>query len=186
MPSVFLVNDEGTAVLKKEAVSLCQYLSKVSSNELLYIIMAYDYCYGPYHRLPLHERRSIALRRTYKNRKNAEEIDKKLSKAIEEYNGLIFDIKRTQRDVYLQKQHVLNNRLIEEDNPTRIKEILSSLSIIENKVSDIDRAIESEEEVIKLTGGKRASLIEILISNRKNYKATHVKVGYDGEENEEK
>lgn len=170
MASVFLINSKGNAVLRPEAVKLTEYLQQMKTDVLLYIILSQDYTYGPFHRKPPQDRALLAERRVWQNRKAPEFSKIKFfNEAVEEYQSLIFDINRYNRDTYLRKIADLNRQLIDTDDPDKMKKILSAANLLEDKLEEIDRKVNQDDEVFELAGDKTSSLIEVFIRRRKEF-----------------
>lgn len=170
MPGVYRINKEGTAILNKDVISLCEYLPKMNDKQLLYIIYSEDYTYGPYHRKPKAERQQLARVKVWgKNPPSLSKI-KHLQEACDEYESLIFDVLRYKKDTYTSKLISLGKSLELENEPSRIGSILKAIDLIEERINLIDKEIDRQDERVELSGDRELSLIEKFMRNRKQYR----------------
>lgn len=164
--SVFTINQKGTAVLHKDAVTLCDELVKVTEKELLYIILAHDNLNGPYRLKPPEERRQLALSKCFPKLKSE---PKGLDDAIKEYISINYEHNVASRDVLLQKKASLQISLIGENEPTRIQGLLKTIDLIDNKLDEIVEKIQRNETQFELKGGGELSFLEQFMLNRESY-----------------
>jgi len=169
MPGVFLVNNNYTIVLSKEAVKLSPQLSKLNNDQLLYIILAYDYTDGPYRLHPIEDRKRLAKRRIWKDKDFVPEDYKNMKEAIHEYKGLIYDYEREYRDVLVTKLQQLNNKFALEEDPRTMQYLMKSIELVESKLNEVETKIDIKEQDLKLKGNKTISLIEKFQRNKDKY-----------------
>lgn len=169
MPGIFTVNNNHTVILSSDAVKLCTELSKLTEEQVLYIILAYDYLESPWRRYPLEDRKRLAKRKIWGENEFIPEDFKNVSSAIDEYKGLIYDIDYEMRDSLLSKMKTLDNNLTIETDTTKINLILKSQDIIKARLDELDVKIDIKQEVIKLKSSKKLSYIETFMRNRKQY-----------------
>lgn len=169
MPGVFTVNSSHTVILSIEALRLCPELSKLNEQQVLYIILAYDHTDSPWRRHPLEDRKRLAKRKIWGDKKFIPEDFKNVALAIEEYKGLIYDVEREQRDVLLAKLNSLNNDFISETDTSALTQIMKSQDLIQERIDAFDVKIDIKEEKIKLKAGKKLSYIEQFMRNREQY-----------------
>lgn len=181
MPGVFNVDVNGGIILSDEAVKLCPKLKLLTKEQLLYIILAYDYSNGPYRRKPLQERQKLAKRRVWGNKEFDPESFKKIVEAGEEYTSLIYDHNKQMRDVLLEKLDTLNLELIRETQTHKITGLLKAQEAIELRIDSYDQKIDIREQAAILKGDKKLSFIEEMQRNRAEYlKRAKDVVGQDG------
>lgn len=176
MPGVFTLSSDFNVILSKEAVDLCVHLSKLTNDQVLYIILAYDYVESPYRRKPLEERKEIARKRIWKDKEIVPEDIDRIAKAIEEYYGIIYDHNRAIRDTYLAKLSMLDGQIMMETDPSKLRNLISTQKIIEERLDETDIKIARDENVVKLRGNKNLSLIEQFQRNRKEYEQRMISV----------
>jgi len=169
--SVFKVNNNYTVVINIEAAKLVPELSVLTQDELLYIILAVDNVDGPYRKLPPEERKALAQKKVYADRKVDLET-KKLQHAAEGYKSLIFDIRRETVDTYKTKCLRYQKELLVMDQTfTKVKEQESAISFLTQRITDIEYSLDMEEkEEFELKGKKSLSQVEIWQRNQRKLK----------------
>ncbi len=169
MPGVFTVNNSHTIILSNDAVKLCPDLRKLTQDQILYIILAYDYIDSPWRRFPLEDRKRLAKRKVWGEKKFIPEDYKDMLIGIEEYKGLVYDVEREQREVLLSKLSSLNTKFSTENDTATLSVIMKSQDIIQKRIDEYDLKIDIKEEKVKLKAGKRLSYIEQFQRNRAQY-----------------
>lgn len=169
MPGVFTVNSSHTVILSNEAVKLCPELRQLNEQQVLYIILAYDYIDSPWRRQPLEDRKRLAKRKIWGDKKFVPEDYKKVAAGINEYKGLIYDPEREQRDVLLTKLNSLNNEFINETDTGALTQLMKSQDLIQDRIDAFDIKIDIKEEKVKLKAGKKLSYIEQFMRNRSKF-----------------
>lgn len=169
MPGVFIVNNSNTAILSSDAVKLCPELRKLTEEQVLYIILAYDYIDSPWRRMPLEDRQRLAKRKIWGEKDFNPEDYKNVLAGIEEYKGLIYDEEREMRDTLLIKLRMLNGEFLAESDVNRLNQIIKSQDLVQKRIDDFDVKIDIKEETIKLKAGKQLSFIEQFMRNRVKY-----------------
>ena len=184
MPGVFTVNSSHTIILSNEAIKLCPKLSKLTQDQVMYIILAYDYIDSPWRRKPLEDRKRLSKRKIWGERDFDPESYKKVLEGIEEYNGLIFDVERQQRDTLLSKLSSLNSKFINETDSGALTTIMRSQDLIQKRIDEIDIKIDIKEESIKLKAGKKLSYIEQFQRNIDQYTERMNQIMLEKEDND--
>jgi hypothetical protein len=163
MYGIFRVDSNLQVILSKDAAMLCPELTKISEDELKYIILAYDYLESPFRKKPPEERKRIAKRKVFGNSKKNIEASSEMKKAIEAYRSLIYDPRKEATDNYRQKIHTLNMEIAHINDYKEIKEKANIIEFLQKKIDDYENEIVSEEVnmEIKLKGNKELSYLEI-------------------------
>jgi hypothetical protein len=169
MPGIFTVNNSHTVILSSEAVKLCTELSKLTEEQVLYIILAYDYLDSPWRRYPLEDRKRLSKRKIWGDQEFVPEEFANMQLAIDEYKGLIYDIDYEMRDALLSKLKTLDHNLIIETDTSKINLILRSQDILKARLDELDIKIDIKQEAIKLKSSKKLSYIEMFMRNREQY-----------------
>lgn len=169
MPGIFIVNSSHTVIISNEAVRLCPELAKLTQEQVIYIIMAYDYIDSPWRRYPLEDRKRLAKRKVWGDKKFVPEDFKNVLAGINEYKGLIYDVDREQREILLAKLNSLNNQFISETDTGNLALLMKSQDLIQKRLDEVDIRLDIKEENIKLKAGKKLSLIEQFMRNRGQY-----------------
>lgn len=169
MAQIFQLNSKGTVVLHNDAYKLCPELKNLTEEELLFMILAYDYK-SPYHKFPEEERIRKAKRQVWNTKdfefKNKDYIDK----AIEFYKSIQYDIDQEILRNYQEKIDKLNAKLQDTELNAEIKSIISVIDIMEKKINDIQERIDKDNEInINLKGNIKLSLLERMQRSRELY-----------------
>jgi len=109
--SVFKVDKNYKVILNPEAAKLVPELAALNEDMLMYVILVADYCDGPFRRKPYEERRALAIKRVF-GAKSVNVDTKQILSAIDSYKGLVFDVRRETRDVYMTKLSFYQKELI--------------------------------------------------------------------------
>lgn len=166
--SVFKVNKDFTIIANEEAAKLVPELCSLSSDQLLYVVLAVDYVDGPFRKYPFDERKLLASRRVFG--KDSIKQDERITLAMDAYKGLIFDIRRETIDKFKAKINQLHEELLGNITPSAIQNIDKSITFLEKRIASLEADISaSEKEEIELKGGKRLSMIETWQRNQMRY-----------------
>ena len=157
---LFQFNKKDKCVLHPEALKLTRHIKKLSDEQFLYVVLAYDYK-SKFRLYPASDRRRLALREVWGESSTIPENDVKVEKAIEEYNILQFDFKRDLCDKYMEKIRLLQDQLILENDPAKINKIDGAIKTLEIRTVDIQREIDKDESTEELRAGAEASFIEL-------------------------
>lgn len=169
MAQIFQLNSKGTVVLHNDAYKLCPELKNLTEEELLYVILAYDYK-SPYHNFPEEERIRKAKRQIWKTKDYEFEDVEYIDNAIEFYKSLQYDIDQEILRNYQEKIDQLNARLQKTDANAEIKSIISVIDIMEKKIADIQEKLDKDNEInINLKGNIKLSLLERMQRSRELY-----------------
>lgn len=169
--SVFKVDKNFKVILNPEAAKLVPELATLSEDWLLYVILVADYCDGPYRKKPFEERRSLAIKRVFGS-KNVNPDQKHILNAIDSYKGLVFDIRRETRDVYIEKVRIYHKESLSPNlEIKRMKELDSAIQFLEERIAKIDISLEADDlNEIELKGQKKLSYLEIWQLRQKEYR----------------
>jgi len=97
--TVFRLDSEDRAIIHPDAIKLSPDLAKLSNNDVLYIVLAYDYK-SPFRQFDLEERKTRAKSAAYlKGLRREPEERVKIQQGIEFYKSLQFDPKRETLDI---------------------------------------------------------------------------------------
>lgn len=177
--TVFKFDEKKCIVLNEDILLLCEHLDKVDPVQLSYIIFVYDYVHSPMRLKPIGERRLQSARKFYPEFKDPEAEGLIPKEAIEEYQSFVYDSRYYALDALKGKIVTLNNFLIDADEPKKMKEISESIKICTTRIDQIRDEIFQEEVSefnVVLKGGRSMSLIEIVKSNKDEWKKMqHVK-----------
>lgn len=171
MSLLFYIDEKNNAVLRPDCIKLCPELSVLDEQELLLIILAYDY-HSPYRQWPEPERKRKAMIHVYGEKIDDAYDTLKMKAAIAAYMSLQYDSKVELAHNY---QHKIDNmlRVLEEDSaPTSIKKSLETIDLLRKSIRELQNEY---EETVKnkgvIKGNQELSLLEELQRNVKLYKS---------------
>lgn len=163
---LFKLTAKGDVVMNPEAVKLIPSLAELRPDQILFIILAFDY-EGPYHQFPEEERIRKAGRRAFEIDKfSLEEADPKLKKAIDDYRSLQYDIRREMIISYQTKIAQQRIKLYDETNAKRIIEIDNLVTHLLKRIHELQDDINHSERMEEIKGGGQLSFIEKWQMNR--------------------
>lgn len=175
MSYLFYIDEKNNAILHRDCVNLCPALSVLTDEEVLFIILAYDY-HSIYRQFPEEDRIRKAMIHVY-NDNNPKLMQRDVIKAaIEAYKSLQYNPKAELATKYQNKIDSLLEKLQNDDNPTSNKNILTVISAIRKDIMALESEIADEvqkEGVIK--GQKELSWLEKLMRNQKYFKSVIAK-----------
>lgn len=172
MSYVFTIKKNGDAILHPDAIKLAPELAYLTKEEVLAIILAYDY-YSQYRQHPEDERERRARAQVFGQ--DNEEFFRlpKIKKAVELYKSLQFDPRRNQIMTYKDKLRELDTVLtaLNEDDLKKISEVIKSQKELRKAISEIEIEINQEEEdnFVETEDKTKLSFLEKLQSNKENY-----------------
>lgn len=169
MATLFQLDKENSAILHPECAKLCPELKKLTKDELLFVILAYDYK-SPYHSFPEDERIRKAERQVWSNKDEKYSSSVRVKNAIGAYRSLQYDTRRETIRNYREKIVSLNKQLMEETSPTKIKTIADTIKLLESEAEKTQESVDKTELDYHLRGGGKKSLIEEMQENRELFK----------------
>lgn len=169
-PSILILSNDGRVVLNDLAVSLCPNLKRLKSEELLYIILAYDWINSPYRLRAPEERRKLAVIRCWPNAPDLIPEDQpRLGKAIEEFQSLLFNHNYYYRDRLLSKMITMEEELTRETTASKIKGLMDTMDLISRKIDELNDKIMQRESELELKGGGSLTWVEQWQINREEF-----------------
>lgn len=169
-PSVLILSQNGRIVINDLAVSLCPNLKKLKQEELLYVILAYDWINSPFRLRAPEERKRFAVARCWPERPDfLPEEDEKVKKGIEEFIGLIWNHNYDYRDRLTTKLIMLEQELVGETSGTRIKGLMDTMDVVSKKIDQLNEKILQRESELELRGGGTMTWIEQWQSNKEEF-----------------
>lgn len=167
--SIFFIDGE-SIIIVPEALALTEHIKKLDAKLLRYVILAHDYVYSPMRKMPLKQRKKMAVRKLWPEIKEdwdpetlETEKAETLRLAIEEYQDLLYDPLRHQLDSIQQKLHMLNEQMIFAEDTKTLKDIKTSIDFLEEKREQVINEIEKDDELnpdVSLTKGLKLSFME--------------------------
>lgn len=160
-------------MLHPEVVKLCKALKKLNSNDLRYIVLAYDYN-SKYRQFPLEERRRKAEREVYGSKAVDIEANRTdIKSAVEEYNALQYDVDRELENICIAKIHDLQKQLVSVDvtatgGEQKMTKILKAIESLEKQRDTARDKYQATLDSIILKGGGEPSFLEIFMKNERD------------------
>ena len=160
-------------VLRPDCYKLHPELAPLDEQELMLIILTYDY-HSPYRQFPEPERRRKAIFHVYGENMMEKYDEITIKNAIEAYKSLQFIPEIHQVEIYQRKIAKLNQQ-IEEDDEASIsttKNNLATILMFEDAIRDLEkRAIDSTVTKGQIKGGQELSFLEDMMKSEKYYKS---------------
>jgi hypothetical protein len=175
MSLLFRVTENKRAALHPEVIQLCPSLGALDDNEILYVILAYDYC-SPYRQFPEHERKRKAMWDAFGDNEQDLINSARILAAADSYLSLQYSRKVETARSYERKIDRLLSGLEDDDSPSSIKKITEAIEGLRKQLSNLEKEIDEDYQkkgVIK--GDMTLSYLEELQSNMKNFKAVTAK-----------
>lgn len=169
MGTLFYIDDKNKILLHEECYKVCPELQKLSQEELLFVICYVDYK-GPFHQWPDEEKLRKSKRYIWGTKDIYPEKREKMARAIKFYKSLQYDPKRATIENYQNKIDLLNSTIISETNPTKLKQYLDAVRMLNSEIQELQEEVDKNELYeAQLKGGGKKSLLERLQANNDLY-----------------
>lgn len=164
------INRNGNKILHPDAAKLEPSLAKLKEDELLAIVLCYDY-YSPFRQLQEHERMRRAHAQVFKSTRKNFWDEPKIKECVSAYMSLQYDERREEVKNYLAKISTINEAVRESDSPTTIANYIKTNKTIRDAVNAIEQELlmDEEKESINIQGKGKLSLLERLMRNKEKY-----------------
>lgn len=164
---LFRIDNKGI-FLHPDAIKLEPSLGKLPSEDLLYIVLRYDY-FSPYGQMNESQRALSSSRRCFDN-DDFVKHDRRLKKEIECYNGLQYDIRRETNRNYQAKIAGLNLALMATDSPTEIKKYHEAIEYLTKAVRKREHDLYTDEMTDAASYDPKMSFLERYMDNKRRFK----------------
>ena len=179
---LFTVDKKGLVIFHPDAMKLASEFSYLEQNEMLCVILAYDY-YSIYRQFPEDQRKSRARAHVFGHQREDFFTEHKIIKAVAKYKELQFDPLREQIIAMRNKMNNIN-MLIDsldevEDGIKRQKDLISISSDYRKRIKEAEEDLFKEEEIGLQEDAEKTGLsfLEKLQSNSESYKAMKTRIG---------
>lgn len=170
MSYLIQINERANQILHPDAVKLFPGFNVLSSDEILFIVLAYDYN-SPYSAFIEDERIRRAMQHVWSDNKYDDIKKQKIKNAIEAYKGLQYNPKIELVRSYQAKIDSLNNTLISVDKPADIAKSIESINLLRKSIRELEQEIlATYEDEGKMVGGGQRSFLENMQKNKELYK----------------
>ncbi len=164
---VYSVSTDGLVLLNPEAVKLEPHLKYLNSNQVLYIIWAYDYMQSPVRKKPLEDRKRIARARFFPKEAIDFDLQEIMKNGIDSFKSLIYDEQYETCEIYKNKIRQMQHNLVDAESIQDIKNITNTIDLLRKKVEELENSIDENDQIIYVKGDRKLSLLEIWQRNRK-------------------
>jgi hypothetical protein len=149
---------------------LCPELALLSDDEVLYVILAYDYN-SIYRQFPEEDRMRRARRQIF-GEEDVKLSNAKMKKGISAYMSLQYDVRQEQIKVYEEKIGDLNLNLQNNSSTADIKKNLSSQTELRKAIKELQKELlEDLSQESSIQGGGKKTFIERMMENKEAYKS---------------
>src|SRR3972149_2146322 len=170
MSYLIKINEKSNQVIHPDAVKLFPGFNVLSSDEILFIVLAYDYC-SPFSGFTEDERLRRASLHIWADNKLDLLNKQKIKNAIEAYKGLQYNPKIELSRSYQKKIDELSSAIEGVTAPDLIKKTVESINLLRKSIRELEQEVLSvyEEEGTMVGGGER-SFLENLHKHKELYK----------------
>ena len=172
--TLFAFDKKENVILNPLAVKLAPGLKKLSQQEFLFVVLAYDY-ESPFHQFDEGERILKAKRRAFGDSEVDISGNKKLAEGITEYRSLQFNVERETQLVYQAKISQLRMQLYDATEAKQIKELTATIELLTGEINKIQSSLDTNREAIFTNQGEEITFIENWQLNQKAFKAQEAK-----------
>lgn len=170
MSYLIKINDRTNDILHPDAVKLFPGFKKLTEDEVLYIVLTYDYC-SPYSHFTLDDRRRRATMHVWNDNK-LPELDKRddIRFAIEAYKSLQYNAKEEFAKSLQRRVEQLSTMI--EDGSANVEKTVKDIRILRAEIKELEQEVLlAYQEDGKLVGGGQRSFLENMLKNKQLYEA---------------
>jgi len=170
MSYLISINEKANTILHPDAVKLFPGFNVLSQEEILFIVLAYDYC-SPYSGFVEADRIRRSSMHVWTDDTGSLILPKqKIKNAVEAYKGLQYNPKIELAKAYQRKIEELTGD-IEGVGGADIKKTLDSINLLRKSIRELEQEVLAVyEEEGKMVGGGERSFLENMHKNRDLYK----------------
>lgn len=165
---IFSVDLESKLILDPDVITLVPALKKLTQEQLLYVILLEDYS-SPYWQYPVQERERFAKAQAFGKKDVKLENNQFIQDAIIQYRSLQYEPKRETRKAYINKIHMLELLLEQENDPVKIREIQKAIDSLNNSLEHLESQINSYIDIRQMEGKNKLSYLEVYKENILNH-----------------
>jgi len=164
------INDRSNTILHPDAVKLFPGFNVLSQDEILFIVLAYDYC-SPYAGFTENDRLRKASMHVWSDNKLDILNKQKIKNAIDGYKALQYNPKIELNKSYQAKIEELNAAMGGVTSPDLIKKTIESINLLRKSIRELEQEVLAVyEEEGKMVGGGERSFLENMLKNQELYK----------------
>lgn len=171
MAFLFFIDEKKNTVLHPEAVKLHPVLSTLTEDEILFVVLAYDYC-SPYAHFSEDDRVRRASLHVWSDNKVDILKKQKIKSAIDIYKGLQYNPKIDLVKAYQNKIDALNRNLETTNDAAGIEKTLKAQALLRKSIKELEQEVlEAYLEEGKIVGGGERTFLEKMQKNQELYKS---------------
>jgi hypothetical protein len=162
MDSIIRLDAKGQIVIEPAAAKLFPELSKLSTNSIRYLVLAYDASNTLFKQQPYREWKALACQAVFLH-KNVSKVEgsAEILPVLDLFQKLVYDEDRIQKAKILQRKRELQDEILTVKGSAPMKSIAESINMLEKMITDLDaRITQSDEEVILANKNGSLSMIE--------------------------
>jgi hypothetical protein len=164
------INEKSNTILHPDAVKLFPGFNVLSQDEILFIVLAYDYC-SPYSGFTEDDRLRKASLHVWSDNRIELLSKQKIKNAIEAYKGLQYNPKIELNRAYQRKIDELILAMEGVISADLIKKTMESIKLLRTSIRELEQEVLAVyEEEGKMVGGGERSFLENMHKNRDLYK----------------
>jgi len=170
MSYLIYINEKSGEILHPDAVKLFPGFKRLTENEILYIVLAYDYC-SPYSHFTLDDRRRRATMHVWNDNK-LPELDKRqdIQFAIDVYKSLQYNPKEELAKTLQRRVEQLSGSI--EDGSAAVEKTVKDIRLLRDEIKSLENEVLiAYQEEGKLIGGGQRSFLETLQKNKELYES---------------
>ena len=160
MDSIFRLDSKGHLVIVPDALSLVPTFSKLTSNQVRYLVLAYDSANTIFKQQKYSQWTKLSCEYCF-GHSNFDKEEKKITEQVKQFRWLVYDEERIQKVKLLERKKGLQEEILTVKGSSAMKSINESIKIIEGMITDLDARISfADEEVILANKNGKLSMIE--------------------------
>jgi predicted ribosome quality control (RQC) complex YloA/Tae2 family protein len=172
---LFKLDKGRRVVLNKDAALLCPGLKDLTEEELLFVILAYDYS-SPYQQLQEEERVRRSRHHVWADSKYITDTPI-IRTGVDCYRGLQYDHNRELVIRYKGKIKLLSDALLDATGAKLIKEIDEAIERLGDRIDKLQKQIDQSNDIEQLRGGGELTWIERWQRNLRDFKESKLREG---------
>jgi len=170
MSYLIAINEKSNQLLHPDAVKLFPGFNVLSHDEILFIVLAYDYC-SPYSAFVEDDRLRRASLHVWADNRLDLLQKQKIKNAIEAYKGLQYNPKIELSKSYQKKINELNDAMVSMSAPDAIKKTIESINLLRKSIRELEQEVLAVyEEEGRMVGGGERSFLETMQKNKELYR----------------
>jgi hypothetical protein len=149
--SIFRLDQQGKIMLVPDAIGLCPEFSLLESDQIVYLVCAYDSMNTIFKQQPRKNWKTLAAKHVFGTSADFEFAENQITKpAIDRFKELVFDEQREWKHTLLEKIEKLNIAFLAEDDSKRQSNIVAARKQTMQLIEEADEKISIVDEKVRL------------------------------------